>query len=855
MRAGSRRTKIRRIGNAARKSPQATTAPVSELERLQSALGTRYRIERKLARGGMATVYVATELHPHRTVAIKVFDPAVSVRVGEERFQREIALAGKLTHPGIVSVYTAGEVDGLLYYVMPFVEGETLRDRLDREHQLSLDDVALIVRDVADALDHAHRRNIVHRDIKPHNILLHEGRAFVADFGIAKAVYDQDPHALTEDGLAVGTAEYMSPEQIHGSGPLDARCDVYSLGCVIYEMLTGEPPFRGRTIQSVISRQLSDTASPMRILRQTIPADLDKVVARALAKSPSDRFASVVDLASAVIQTIDPAAVIRFHTPTGRTPQSISTVDIVRRRRRRFLWAGGAALTIVVGAAGALAVSHSTSSRASPVAIATLTPTPIRIAVRAVDNLTGSPVYEMAVDLLTADLINQLHDLSDIEVKDRSSSVALRESKLTTRQFAESLEVTHVIESDLEMNADALVLKAFLADSTGRILRPARAEWRARDFGLMRVRDSVVRALIEQLATGLPQSVTLPRTGRHEHLAGHDHLLNGSRQLATRTVNGLRSAITEFDAAIAIDPEYAEAYAELSKAYSLALGYRYRLGIDPYDAAGRSLAAADRAIRLEPRLASGYSARGYIQRLTIAPVIAAEASLDSAKRLDPDAADAVGWSAPALAMQGRLQEAISEAHRAIRLDKLSASRRITLAVVSVAARRYDEAARSAAAALVLVPELGLAKAWWARALVLAGRGAECADMVPGPYAGLKAVCLRAAGRSAEAASVIDSLGREAAVNHLTDSTFTDVVRLEDLATYYAYAGEAKQAALWADRAYDRAPNGIAPELLESELFAPVRSDPKFQTVIERARRRATERVELARKTAAKRLEF
>jgi len=175
-------------------------------------------------------------------------------------------------------------------------------------------------------------------------------------------------------------------------------------------------------------------------------------------------------------------------------------------------------------------------------------------------------------------------------------------------------------------------------------------------------------------------------------------------------------------------------------------------------------------------------------------------------------------------------------------------------VVSIAARRYDEAARSAAAARVLAPELGLAKAWWARALVLGGRGAECAYMDPGPYAGLRAVCLRAAGRSAEAASVIDSLRRDDAANHLTDSTFTDVVRLEDLATYYAYAGDATQAALWADRAYARAPNGIAPELLESELFAPVRSDPKFQAVIERARRQATDRVEAARKTAAKRLE-
>ena len=823
---------------------------MTELERLSSALGSRYRIERKLARGGMATVYVATELHPQRTVAIKVFDPAVSARIGEARFQREIALAGKLTHPGIVSVYAAGEVDGLLYYVMPFVEGETLRERLDREHQLSLDDVALIVRDVADALDHAHRRNIVHRDIKPQNILLHDGRAFVADFGIAKAVYEHDAHALTEDGQAVGTPEYMSPEQISGSSVQDARSDVYALGCVVYEMLTGEPPFRGRTVQSVISRQLSDTASPMRILRQTVPRGLDAVVARALAKSPNDRFASVIDFASAVLQTIDPAAVIRFHTPTGRTPHPFFATGAGARQRHRWLLWAGAAVAIIVGA-GASAVLW--RSRASP-APSPPTPTLVRIAVRAVDNLTGSPANEMAVDLLTADLINQLHGLPDVEVKDRSSSVALRESKLTTRQFAESLEVTYVIESDLEANADALVLKAFLADSTGRIVRPARGEWRAGELGRMPVRDSVVRALIAQLVAGLPLRVSLPPKGRHEHLLGYDQLLNGSRQLATRTVNGLRGALADFDAAIAIEPEYAEAYAELSKTYSLALVYRYRLGIDPYDAAGRALAAADRAIGLEPDLVSGYAARGYIQRLTMVPVAVSAASFDSAKRLDPNAADAVGWSALTLSLQGRLPEAISEAQRAIRLDKLSASRRITLAVVSIAARRYDEAARSAAAAQGLAPDLALAKAWWARALVLAGRGAECADMEPGPHAGLRALCLRAAGRTAEAATVIDSLGWRYAAGQLTDSTFTDVVRLEDLATYYAYAGDAKQAALWTDRAFDRAPNGITPDLLESELFAPVRSDPAFQSTVDRARSRSANRVQLARKSAARRLE-
>ena len=816
---------------------------MTELERLQKALGGRYTLERLLARGGMATVFVASEHHPHRTVAIKVFDPNISARVGEVRFKREIALAGKLTHPGIVPVFAAGELDdGMLYYVMPMIEGETLRQRLDREHQISLDDVALIVRDVADALDHAHRRNIIHRDIKPQNVLLHEGRAFVTDFGIAKAVYEQVSDGVTEEGITVGTPEYMSPEQIRGSSELDVRSDVYSLACMVYEMITGEAPFRGRTTQSVISRQLSDTASPMRVLRGTVPPILDKVVGRALSKSPNDRYASVVDFASAVIKAITPEAVIRFHTPSGFTPRPFPTLELVSSKRRRPL------LLVGAGLAAVLTVGVVRSMwRSDPVPFNAKPP---RVAVRSVANLTGSPVNEGAVDLLTADLVDHLHHIAGLEVRDRSSSVALRESALTTRQFADSLDVSHVIGSALERSGEGFVLKAYLADSTGTILQSSRSEL-ARDFGT-RMRDSVLRSLIRELAAGLPQVIAVTAAG-HEHLVGHDQVLNGSRHLATRTVRGLRGAIADFDAAIAMDPAYAEAYAELSKAYSLALAYRYRLPIEPYDAAGRALVAADRAIEIEPDLASGYSARGYIQRLTMAPALTIVASFDTAKQIDPNAADAVGWSAPALVLQGRLDDALSAAHRAIRLDKLSASRRITMAVVSTSLRRYDDAVRSAAAARALAPELGLARAWWARALVLGKRAAECADEDLTPHAGLRALCLREAGRTAEAQVVIDTLRRRHAAGAMADSTFTDVALLEDLATYFASAGDAAGATEWMERAYERAPNGIVPEVLESDLFTPVRANPVFSQALARARVRVSERLAIARETARRQL--
>jgi serine/threonine-protein kinase len=610
---------------------------------------------------------------------------------------------------------------------------------------------------------------------------------------------------------------------------------------MVYEMIAGEAPFQGRTTLSVISRQLSDMASPMRVLRGTVPAGLDKVVGKALSKSPSDRYGSIVDFAAAVIQAINPGAVIRFHTPAGFTPRPFPALDGVFGGKRRLLLVGaGLAVVMTVGALSVLWRSDPIPSNGKPV----------RIAVRSVANLTGSTANEGAVDLLTADLIDHLHHLDGLEVRDRSSSVALRESALTTPQFADSLDVSHVIGSDLELGDEGFVLKAYLADSTGKILQSSRSQL-ARDFGTG-MRDSVLRSLIRELAAGLPHVIAVTSDG-HEHLIGHDQVLNGSRQLATRTVRGLRGALTDFDAAIAMEPAYAEAYAELSKAYSLALAYRYRLPIGPYDAAGRALVAADRAIALESDLASGYSARGYIQRLTMTPPLAIVASFDTAKMIDPDAADAVGWSAPALVLQSRFDDALAAAQRAIRLDKLSASRRITLAVVSTSVHRYDDAVRSAAAARALAPELGLAKAWWARALILGGRAAECADEDLTPHAGLRALCLREAGRTAEAKAIVDSLRRRHVAGTMADSTFTDVPLLEDLATYFASAGDATRATEWMERAYERAPNGITPEVLDSELFTPVRSNAMFSQALARSRVRVAERLAVAREAARRQM--
>src|SRR3989454_679657 len=260
------------------------------LGRLRAALLGRYTIERELGRGGMATVYLGQDLKHHRAVAIKVLRPELAAALGPERFVREIEIAAGLTHPHILPLHDSGEADGFLYYVMPYVEGVSLRDRLNREKQLSIDDATQIAREVASALAYAHSHNVVHRDIKPENILLVSGQAVVSDFGIARGIRAAGGEKLTATGVSVGTPIYMSPEQATGRGPVDGRADIYSLGCVLYEMLAGEPPFTGPTAESVHPRHF--VAEPPRAtpLRGTGPAASEAGIRCPLAKAPADRL-------------------------------------------------------------------------------------------------------------------------------------------------------------------------------------------------------------------------------------------------------------------------------------------------------------------------------------------------------------------------------------------------------------------------------------------------------------------------------------------------------------------------------------------------------------------------------------
>ena len=302
-------------------TPARTTAAhdLGELARVRRALSATYKVERALGAGGMATVYLAEDVKHRRKVAVKVMRPELAQTLGADRFLREVEIAAQLSHPHILPVYDSGQADGLLYYVMPYVEGESLQERMQRESQLPVEDALRIAREVAEALAYAHERNIIHRDIKPANIMLSRGHALVADFGIARAM--GSGASITQTGLAVGTPQYMSPEQASGSAGVDGRADVYALGCVLYEMLAGEAPFTGPSAQAVIAKRLVAPPPELSLVRDAVPAAADRVLARGLARVPADRYSTAGEFVAALSEAV------------GQAPESVGELTLGGRKR------------------------------------------------------------------------------------------------------------------------------------------------------------------------------------------------------------------------------------------------------------------------------------------------------------------------------------------------------------------------------------------------------------------------------------------------------------------------------------------------------------------------------------------
>ncbi|HYT82434.1 MAG TPA: serine/threonine-protein kinase [Gemmatimonadales bacterium] len=429
------------------------------LETLGSALAGQYAVEREVGRGGMATVFLAQDLKHHRQVAIKVLHAELASALGAERFLKEIETAARLQHPHILPLYDSGSAAGFLYYVMPFVEGESLRDRLERERQLPLEDALKITSEVASALAYAHGHGVVHRDMKPENIMLSGGSAVVADFGIARAISAADQSHLTQTGTVVGTPTYMSPEQATGSAEIDGRSDQYSLACVLYEMVVGQPPFTGPTPQAVMARHSLDMVSPPSIVRNTIPDAVEDAILRALSKVPADRYPTVALFAEALARPSPATGAKR------RLTQARMSVG-KRPWARRLVWAAPVLVLLAAAWAARSLWSGSRRSGASEEGV-----DPRRIAVLYFEDRSEGGRLRYLADGFTEALIREVGQVESLQVVSRNGVAPYRDTRATSDSIGRALKVGTLVQGTVAQSGDRLrVTVEMINTSNGRVI-------------------------------------------------------------------------------------------------------------------------------------------------------------------------------------------------------------------------------------------------------------------------------------------------------------------------------------------------------------------------------------------------
>ena len=649
-----------------------------ELARLKRGLGRRYRLERQLGAGGMATVYLAVDLKHHRQVAIKVLRPELAAVLGAERFLREIEISARLHHPHMLPLYDSGEAAGLLYYVMPYIEGESLRLRLDREKQLPVEDALQIAREVADALSYAHGHNVVHRDIKPENILLESGHAVVADFGIARAVSAAGGEALTATGMVIGTPAYLSPEQAAGSKELDGRSDLYSLGCVLYEMLAGQPPFTGPTVESIVHQHLAVEPPNIASIRPAVPGWVTAALHRALAKTPADRFNPVALFGEALRSAPwqGPGDLPRHAALVSATPPIKAARTV---RTRSYLRSGVAVLGLLLLAAGALSIIA--RSRAGPQEV------PRRsIAVLPFADMTPGGQDEYFADGMTEEILSALTRVPGLKVAARTSAFAFKGKNEDIRIIGEKLGVTTVLEGSVRREARRVRIAAQLI-SVADGFHLWSDVYEREHSSIFAIQDEIARAVVAALELRLAGDQATPlAVVPTASLEAHDEYLRGRFHWAKRTEQGLRAAISHFERATALDSGYAFAYSGLADAYAV-LPF-WDPGVNPQQVLTKSQTAAERAITLAPTSPEARTSHGYALLMARWDLIEAERELRQAIHLNPGYATAHHWLADLLSYRGRLAEAMAAERRALDFDPLSVVSNVNLAALLRLDRQY-----------------------------------------------------------------------------------------------------------------------------------------------------------------------
>src|SRR5512141_1156334 len=574
-------------------------------ERLREALSQSYSIDRELGKGGMATVYLAQDKKHDRVVALKVLHPDLAASLGPDRFLREIKLAARLNHPHILPLFDSGEANGLLYYVMPYVEGESLRERLDRDRQLPIQEAIKHAQAIASALDYAHRQGIVHRDIKPENVMLYEGMAMVLDVGIAKAVSAAGTETLTQTGMMVGTPAYVSPEQAAGETNLDGRSDQYSLACMLYEMIGGERPFSGSTPQSIMAKRFTDNPRSLQSLRASVPQNVEWAVSKAMATEPAGRFNTSAQFAQALV-----SGQMSTPTDTDTLPKS------------------------VMSAAKSVAVL--------PFA-----------------NMSADPENEYFADGMAEEIINALSRIQSLRVASRTSSFAFKGKNEDIGEIGRKLKVSTVLEGGVRKMGNKLRITCELVNvADGYHLWSERYDREIED--VFEIQDDISQAIVKSLRVILSEGEkkaieNKPRT----NIQAYDYYLRGRQFIHQLRRRSLEYARQMFNKAIELDPDYALAYTGVADSSSLLYTY--------FDARDFNLRQADkaskRALELEPDLAEAYVSRGIVSSLTH-HFDEAEEAFAKALKLEPKLFEAAYWYGMGLMAEGRFEDAIRSFERA-----------------------------------------------------------------------------------------------------------------------------------------------------------------------------------------------
>jgi eukaryotic-like serine/threonine-protein kinase len=639
------------------------------LSTLQAGLSDRYRTERELGRGGMAVVFLAEDLKHHRRVALKVLRPELTQALGggPERFLREVAIAAQLTHPHILPLLDSGTFDygngnTGSYYAMPFVDGESLRDRLTRERQLPLEDALRVTAEIADALSYAHAVGVVHRDIKPENILFEAGHAVVTDFGIARAIEVAGGERLTETGLIVGTPAYMSPEQATG-GPVDGRSDLYSLGCVLYEMLVGEPPFTGPTTQAILARKSTDTPPSLRIVRETVPEAVEHTVSKVLARVPADRFATAARFSEAL------EAGFKERAPSPRA------------RGGRKLWVGALAAGVIVTlVAIALAVRPAAA-------------VPRSVAVLYFDYLSRDTADAYLADGLTEEITSRLGDVGRLQVKSRS---AVRRFRGATGSdlagIGRALGVGYLVEGSVQPVGDRVRASIRLIDArTGFETWGSQYDRAKQD--LLLLQEDIARDVAIQIAGRLIPAERSAIAARATGQSGaYDHFLRGNYYLAQRNSRAVARAIEEYETAARLDTEFTGALGRAAYSYAIYAEWGWPFpGMSADTLVSRGIALANRALARDSTVTDAWMARSLLLEQIPGMLTAERDAAQRAAILDPQNAEAWHQYAWTLLLERDETAARAAINRVLAIDPSRAITVFHIAGIDLYDRRYDKA--------------------------------------------------------------------------------------------------------------------------------------------------------------------